>query len=130
MLLVAAAGGFKGWGWGDGLPSDKKAEAYFAAHEAMLESLAQTVIRNPHIEFVNAQWIAYGSAAQDPAHIECAKRLRDMGGQFLRHSGGVVEIYFWGSGCAICHDSYKGFAYVTNPSVDMQKNGDVCVAIV
>ena len=101
------------------LPSDASASAYFAAHRAALDSIAQTVSRDPHIEFVNAQWIAYGSAAQDPAHIDCAKRLREIGAEFLRHSGGLVEIYFWGSGCAICHDSYKGFAYVTDPGVDI-----------
>jgi hypothetical protein len=101
------------------LPSDASAKAYFAVHRAALDSLAQTVSRDPHIEFVNAQWIAYGSAAQDPAHIDCAKRLREIGAEFLRHSGGLVEIYFWGTGCAICHDSYKGFAYVTNPGGDM-----------
>ena len=101
------------------LPSDARANAYFAAHKAALDSLAQTVSRDPHIEFVNAQWIGYGSAAQDPAHIDCAKRLREIGAEFLRQSGGLVEIYFWGSGCAICHDSYKGFAYVTDPGVDI-----------
>ncbi len=101
------------------LPSDAKAKAYFAAHKAALDTLAQTVSRDPHIEFVNAEWIAYGSAAQDPAYIDCAKRLKEIGASFLRHSGGRVEIFFWGTGCAICHDSYKGFAYVNNPSVDM-----------
>jgi len=56
---------------------------------------------------------------KNPAHIDCAKRLREIGAQFLRRSGRLVEIYFWGSGCAICHDSYKGPAYVTGTAVDM-----------
>ena len=101
------------------LPSDASANAYFAAHRAALDSLAQTVSRNPDIEFVNAQWIAYGSAAQDAAHIDCAKRLREIGAEFLRHSGGLVEIYFWGTGGPIGHDSYKGFAYVTDRGADI-----------
>jgi len=101
------------------LPSDAKANAFFAAHRAALDSLVQTVSSDPHIQFVNAQWIAYGNAAQDPAHIDCAKRLREIGAEFLRRSGGLVEIYFWGTGCAICHDSYKGFAYVTDSGVDI-----------
>jgi hypothetical protein len=84
---------------------------------------------DPHIEFVNAQWIANGSTAEDPAHIDCAKRLSEIGAEFLRHSGGLVEIYFWGSGCAICHDSYKGFAYVTNPTVDMPVGSKVCSSL-
>jgi hypothetical protein len=115
--------------WQFDLPSDAKAKAYFGAHRAALDSLAQTVSRDPHIEFVNADWIAYGSAAQDPAHIDCAKRLREIGAHFLRHSSGLVEIYFWGSGCAICHDSYKGFAYLTNPSVDMLVASKVCSSL-
>jgi hypothetical protein len=111
------------------LPSDTKAKAYFAAHRAALDTLVQTVIRDPNIEFVDADWIAYGSAAQDPAHVDCAKRLREIGARFLRHSGGLVEIYFWGTGCAICHDSYKGFAYVTNPSADMPVASKVCSSL-
>jgi hypothetical protein len=111
------------------LPSDAKAKAYFAAHRAALDSLAQTVSRDPHIEFVNADWIAHGSAAHEPAHIDCAERLREIGAQFLRHTGGLVEIFFWGSGCAICHDSYKGFAYITNPSIDMPFASKVCSSL-
>ena len=127
VLLVVAWYGYARWGVD--LPSDAKAKAYFAAHRAALDTLAQTVSRDPHIAFVNADWIAYGSAAQDPAHIDCAKRLREIGAQFLRHSGGLVEIYLWGNGCAICHDSYKGFAYVTNPSVDMPVASKVCSSL-
>ncbi len=111
--------------WQVDLPSDAKAKAYFAANRAALDSLAETVSADPHIEFVSADWIAYGSAAQDPAHIDCAKRLREIGARFLRHSGGMVEIYFWGSG----HDSQKGFAYVTNPGADIPVASKVCSSL-
>jgi hypothetical protein len=127
VLLISAAYGYMRWQFH--LPSDAKAKAYFTAHKAALDTLAQTVSRDPHVEFVDAHWIAWGSAAQDPAHIECAKRLREIGAQFLRHSGGLVEIYFWGSGCAICHDSYKGFAFITNPSVDMPVASKICSSL-
>jgi hypothetical protein len=99
--------------WQFHLPSDARARRVFAEREGDLEKLVLMVDRNYDIEFVDAQWIARGEAARDPAHIACAKLLKDIGAKHLRHTQrGVVEVYFWGSGCAICHDSYKGFAYV------------------
>lgn len=65
VLLIVAASGYMRWQFK--LPSDAKAKAYFTTHRAALDSLARTVSRDPHIDFVNAHWIAYGSAAQDPA---------------------------------------------------------------
>ncbi len=111
------------------LPSDADAKACFTARKHELESLALTVSRDQHIEFVSADWVGYGSAAQDRAHIACAKVLKEIGAKFLRHSGGLVEVYFWGSGCAFCHDSYKGFAYVTDSSFDMPVASKVCSSL-
>ena len=32
----------------------------------------------------------------------------------MNQSDGMIQIYFWGSGCAVCHDSYKGFAFASS----------------
>jgi hypothetical protein len=130
LSAVLLIGGLFGYmRWQSHLPSDAKAKACFAAHRAELESLAQTVGSDSHIKFVNAQWIAEGSTAQDPAHIECARRLRKLGAQSLGHKGGYVQIFFWGSGCAVCHDSYKGFAYIADPSSDMPVDFKICTSL-
>jgi hypothetical protein len=128
LLLVGLSYGYIRWQFH--LPSDAKAKAYFTAHRAALESLVETVVRDPNIEFVNARGIAYGSTASDPAYLACAKHLRELGAQSLRrHSRGLVEIYFWGAGCAVCHDSYKGFAYVADPSFNMPLDSKVCSSL-
>jgi hypothetical protein len=128
ILLVGLFYGFMWWQFH--LPSDAKVKAYFTTHRAALESLVETVVRDPNIEFVNAHGAAYGSDAASPAYTACAKRLSELGAQSLmRHSRGLVVIYFWGAGCAICHDSYKGFAYVANPSVDMPVGSKVCSSL-
>ena len=112
------------------MPSDAKAKAYFIAHRTALESLVETVVHDPNIEFVNVRGVAYGSDARGPAYVACAKRLRELGAQSLsKQSRGVVAIYFWGAGCAICHDSYKGFAYVADPSVDIPDGSKVCSSL-
>jgi len=115
--------------WSFHLPSDAKARALFSARKIELEHLVEDVVRDPHIKFVDARRISYGSEARDPAHIACAKRLRKLGAQSLRHSGGLVEIYFWGDGCAICHDSYEGFAYVSDTAIDMPVSSKICSSL-
>ena len=42
---------------------------------------------------------------------------------------GIVEVYFWDNGCAICHDSYKGFVYVRDPSFDMPPDWKICSSL-
>src|ERR1700730_6647472 len=101
------------------LPSDDEAKAYFALHRAQLDGLVESVIRDPQINGINASGTADGKPTNNPTHVTCVKRLRELGAQFLSHSGGCVEIFFWGSGCAFCHDSYKGFVYIADPSADM-----------
>ena len=116
--------------WQFHLPSDARAKRLFAERKSDLEKLVQMVDRNYDIQGVEAQRIAYGEAARDPAHIACAKLLQKMGAKHLRHTqSGVVEIYFWGSGCAICHDSYKGFAYVSDPAFVMPPDSKVCPSL-
>src|SRR5262249_13925813 len=136
IVVLSAAGAAVFFGlffgymrWSFHLPSDAKAQAVFSAHKTELERLVQDVVRDPHIKFVDARRVSYGPEAQDRAHIECAKRLRKLGAQSLRHSGGLVEIYFWGDGCAICHDSYEGFAYVTDTATDMPVSSKICSSL-
>jgi len=95
------------------LPSDKKAEAFFRAHRKELADLIVAVERQPKLNFVSAEWVGYGADAADPDHVACAKLLKKVGAQFLRQGDGGIEIYVWGSGCAICHDSYEGYAFIT-----------------
>ncbi len=115
--------------WSFHLPSDAKAMAVFAARKTALEHLVQEVVHDPHIQHVDAHYIALGPAAHDPAHIACAKRLRELGAQSLTHNGGFVQIYFWGNGCAICHDSFEGFAYVADASRDMPVVSKICSSL-
>ena len=118
LVMVALATAFVRWQFR--LPSDDYAKRLFAERKSDLDNLVAMVDRNYEIESVDARWIAYGEAARDPTHIACADLLKNMGAKHLRHTQrGVVEIYFWGSGCSICHDSYKGFAYVRDPPFDM-----------
>ena len=97
--------------WKAHLPSDESSIAFFEAHRDELNSIVLAVSREPKIKFVDADWIGRGSDAKDPAHIACSKLLQKVGAKFLRQSDGGIEIYFWGDGCMICHDSYMGFAY-------------------
>jgi hypothetical protein len=127
MLLLGIAVAYQRWQFH--LPSDAKAKAVFGARKKELESLVLTVSRDAEIDFVSADWVAYGSAARDPAHIACAKVLKKIGAKFLRQGRGVVEVYFWGSGCAICHDSCKGFAYVRDLSFDMPPDWKICSSL-
>ena len=86
--------------------------------------------RNYDIEFVNAYGILHGETVRDSAHITCAELLKKMGAKHLRHTQrGVVEIYFWGSGCAICHDSFKGLAYIREPTFDMPADSNVWTSL-
>jgi hypothetical protein len=98
--------------WRSRLPSDERAGVYFKTHRQELAALVATVEREPRLNFVNADWIGNGSDATDPAHVACAKLLKKVGAQFLRKGDGAIEIYFWGDGCAICHDSYKGYVFI------------------
>ena len=116
--------------WQFRLPSDDYAKRVFAERKSDLDNLVAMVDRNYEIESVDSRGIAYGEAARDPAHIACAELLKNMGAKHLTHTQrGVVEIYFWGSGCAICHDSYKGFAYVRDPAFDMPPDSKLCQSL-
>jgi hypothetical protein len=110
ILLVGSCVGYLSWR--AHLPSDENAKAFFREHRPELTALILAVEREPTIDFVNANWVGYGPNATDPAHVMCAKLLKKIGAQFLRQSDGAIEIYLWGDGCAICHDSYKGYAYI------------------
>jgi len=101
--------------WGYQMPSDQEAEAFFRSHSSDLMALVAAAQHEPTITFVSADWIGYGTNASDPGQIACAKLLQKLGAGFLRQREEAVEIYFWGSGCAVCHDSYKGFACLTRP---------------
>lgn len=110
--VIVIAAGMSYWKWAAHLPSDVEAENFFRSHRTELGDLAAFVEQHPNIEFVDANWISYGGNAKDGNHIACAEMLRHIGAQFLRRREGAIEIYVWGSGCAICHDSYKGYAFV------------------
>jgi len=95
------------------LPSDERAEAFFRVHRQELDALVVLVSRDPKLDFVSADFVGYGSDATDPAHLACAKVLKQIGAKFLRRGEGAIEIYLWGTGCAMGHDSYKGYAFIT-----------------
>jgi hypothetical protein len=88
------------------LPSDKKAEAFFRAHMDKLADLIVAAQRDPKVSFVS-------SDDADPSHAAFSKLLRSIGAQFLRQRDGGIEIYVWGTGCAPCHDSYEGYAFIS-----------------
>lgn len=121
-VLVGLDSGYSYWLYH--LPSDKKTEAFFIAHKSDLASLIATVQQSPALEFVDAGWVGYGTNATDLAHVECARLLKKIGAQFLRSGDGAIEIYFWGRGCAICHDSYKGYAYI-KPDAPMVRHSTI-----
>jgi hypothetical protein len=114
ILLVASCIGYMFWH--AHLPSDTASEVFFQEHRAELNTIITSVEREPKIDFVSADWVGNGADANDPAHVACAKLLKRLGAQFLRRDNGAIEIFFWGDGCAFCHDSYKGYAYIPSES--------------
>ena len=105
-----------------GYRRDANARAYFQKHKPELDALFLSVSGESTIQFVAADWAGYGSDAKDQKHIACSLLLKKIGAQFLRQDGGDFEVYFWGKGCAVCHDSFKGFAHIKSLPSFLKKN--------
>ena len=109
-LLIGSCVGY--FAWRAHLPSDRRAEEVFREHKEELDKLVAMALSAPEVTYVNADEIGLGENATEPKHVALAQSLKKLGAQFLRRSDGVIEIYFWGTGCAICHDSFKGYAFI------------------
>jgi hypothetical protein len=108
--------------WLGYLPSDAHCEAFFNKHKVELTAIVTLAEREPtKIGLISAD---SPDTENDPDRVTCAKLLKKLGAQFLRQTDGAIEIYIWGDGCAICHDSYKGYAYIV-PEARMLKYATV-----
>ena len=101
IVSVVVAAGFAYWFLSVHLPSDQKARRYFQAHQAQFAALAASLTKQPTASFLDTSGSEQGTGF-----------LKGVGGQFLRQSDGTITIYVWGSGCAICHDSYEGYVHI------------------
>jgi hypothetical protein len=94
------------------LVSDSRAKRFFQAHCQELDAIVLAIQHDPQITYLGASGDDAGTATSDTNRAACAAMLQKMHAQFLTSNNGAVEIYTWGSGCAICHDSYEGFAFI------------------
>jgi hypothetical protein len=106
------------------LPADTDAKEFFQEHRSELTNIIAAVQREPSISFVSPEWVGHGADATNATHVACAKLLKEAGAMFARKRDGAIEIYFWGTGCAVCHDSYGGFAYIP-PDAPLLRNATI-----
>lgn len=102
------------------LPTENAAERFFDSHKQELASLAASVRRQPNNTLVSGNAVADGADPTSGSYQSSVKLLKRIGAQFVRNSDGAIDIYFWGNGCAICHDSYMGCAYIPAGAALMQ----------
>src|ERR1700685_3842164 len=96
-LVILLIGGI--W-WKIHLPSDKRALAYFRAHERDFNALVSMINRQP-ADMLDVHLSALGIQQEDPEYAGITRLLKDAGVKFFRRNqsrNGVVEFYLWGIG--------------------------------
>lgn len=112
-LLLLSAVGFSAWMSSEPrLPSEQTARQQFAIHQTDYARLASLLCKVPRDQIIGNS----GTAPDQGAIVRLAPEYRELmqriGAKFVdvRHDGSV-EFALWGSGCAICSDSYMGVLY-------------------
>lgn len=118
VIMIGSALWAGGGGWpifdDSKLPPDQKALSYFKEHKEDFTALLTRLEREPSVEYVDRYMFGLLNLPKDSAHRACARLLRGTGARFCNydHADGFARIVVWGSGCAVCVDYWKGFAFI------------------
>ncbi len=95
------------------LPSEQTARQQFLSHRAGYARLVSLLRQVPGDQTIGDDGKALDHGRTSDLVPEYRELMKEVGAQFAVVGGDrSVEFALWGSGCAICSDSYMGVLYV------------------
>ena len=113
LLLLLGADLLAGMRWEQHLPSDQEARREFDSHRREYVRFASILRQDPRVGIVGSDGVVSGDTQHAGPVAQYRDMMRSLGvKQIIVGEDGAIEFVLWGSGCAICSDSYKGLRYV------------------
>lgn len=112
-LFLISIIGFSSWlPWERHLPSEQTARKEFQSHQADYIRFAVLLRQESGYEFIGGD----GGVRMNSDHVRVVPAYRDLISRIgaknvIVREDGSIEFTLWGSGCAICSDSYMGIRY-------------------
>ena len=112
-------------------PSDRQLLANFERHETTFNQLIEMAKADKELTRVDEDWTQPENPQTigvSPARISTYRQLFREAGvpRGFQERAYEVDFYYWGIGSAISSDTFKGYAYLTMPPVNLLSTLDGC----